>query len=178
MQEHAAIGGECIRQIERRLANSKFLQLAREIALFHHERWDGKGYPHGISREQIPLSARIVSIADVYDALTSRRVYKDPWPHEQCVETIRNKAGKQFDAEIVEVFLGIEAKFREIRDQYVDSEKVKGTFTNLDSDVAFSGKRNKLEQTLTTEQEHALLQVLPPDGASDRNADPVKATSQ
>ena len=163
MQKHAAIGGECIRQIERRLANSNFLQLAREIALFHHEHWDGNGYPHGISREQIPLSARIVAVADVFDALASKRVYKDSWPHEKCVETIRNEAGKQFDADIVEVFLQVESKFREIRNQYTDAEEAEETISKMDSEVEFTEDRNKSEQTLTTEQEQALLQVLPPN---------------
>jgi HD-GYP domain-containing protein (c-di-GMP phosphodiesterase class II) len=114
IQIHTTLGGECIRQIERRLGNSTFLQMAREIALFHHERWDGAGYPHGVSGESIPLAARIVAIADVYDALSVKRVYKDAYPHPVCVEKIRREAGRQFDPELVDVFLQIAPQFQEI----------------------------------------------------------------
>lgn len=118
MQTHAAIGGECLRGIERRLGGSNFLQMAREIAFAHHERWDGTGYPNGLREEAIPLAARIVAIADVYDALSSKRVYKDALPHEVCVETIRSEAGKHFDPELVEVWLTIESKFRDVARRY------------------------------------------------------------
>ncbi len=94
------------------------------------------------------------------------------------METIRIEAGKQFDAEIVEVFLQIESQFREIRDQYADSDEVDGTSSNLDSDAAFSGNRNESEQSLTPKQEQALLQVLPPNEASERNEEAVEATLQ
>jgi putative two-component system response regulator len=121
MQQHSQIGGECLKQIERRLANSNFLGMAREIALYHHERWDGAGYPHGLSGEQIPLAARIVSIADVYDALSVRRCYKDAYPHETCVEMIREQAGAQFDPDLVEVFMRLESQFREIASRFGDT---------------------------------------------------------
>jgi HD-GYP domain-containing protein (c-di-GMP phosphodiesterase class II) len=114
MRQHPRIGADCIEQIQRRLGESNFLHQAREIALYHHERWDGKGYPCGIHSEEIPLSARIVMIADVYDALTSRRVYKDPYPHAVSVEKIRQGAGLHFDPLLVEVFLSIEAQFEQI----------------------------------------------------------------
>ncbi|MEE8170738.1 MAG: HD domain-containing phosphohydrolase [Phycisphaerae bacterium] len=114
MQTHTAIGAECLREIERRLGTSNFLQMAREIAIGHHERWDGTGYPAGLSGEAIPLSARIVAIVDVYDALKSRRVYKSAIAHEQCVETIRAEAGRHFDPNLVEVWLTIESRFRAI----------------------------------------------------------------
>jgi putative two-component system response regulator len=120
IQEHAAIGGECLREIEQRLGSTNFLQMAREIAFAHHERWDGGGYPHGLKGEGIPLSARIVAIADVYDALSSRRVYKGPRKHEECVEIIGKGAGTQFDPEMVQVWLTIAEKFREIAKRYSD----------------------------------------------------------
>ncbi len=97
MHMHAAIGGKCIREIESRLGRSNFLQMAREIAFCHHERWDGRGYPDGLAGEEIPLAARIVAVADVYDALATKRVYKAAFPHGKCVEMIRAEAGKQFD---------------------------------------------------------------------------------
>ena len=114
MQMHAAIGGKCIREIESQLGRSNFLQMAREIAFCHHERWDGAGYPKGLAGEEIPLAARIVAVADVYDALASKRVYKAAFPHAKCVETIGAEAGKQFDPAVVEAFLAVEAEFRAI----------------------------------------------------------------
>jgi putative two-component system response regulator len=88
--------------------------MAREIVASHHERWDGAGYPVGLKEHDIPLAARIVAVADVYDALATKRVYKDAMPHDQCVEIIRSEAGKQFDPLLVETFLEIEAVFRRI----------------------------------------------------------------
>jgi HD-GYP domain-containing protein (c-di-GMP phosphodiesterase class II) len=114
MQLHVAIGGKCAQDIETRLGQSNFLQMAREIALCHHERWDGRGYPEGLAGEEIPLSARIVAVADVYDALSTKRVYKDAIPHRQCVEMIRHESGRHFDPAIVDVFLAIEAEFEAI----------------------------------------------------------------
>lgn len=114
MQCHTRIGEECLQEIEQRLGPSNFLQMAREIASCHHERWDGTGYPAGLAGEQIPLAARIVAIADVYDALSTKRVYKEAIGHEQCVGIIRSEAGKHFDPHLVEVFLKIESRFRDI----------------------------------------------------------------
>ena len=121
MQVHTLIAGECLCQIEHRLGRSNFLQMAREIALAHHERWDGTGYPNGIAGDGIPLAARIVSIADVYDALSSRRVYKDPMPHGQCVDIIREGAGTQFDPQLVEIWLKISDQYRDLAQRYSPS---------------------------------------------------------
>jgi HD-GYP domain-containing protein (c-di-GMP phosphodiesterase class II) len=121
MQQHTLAGAECIRQIELRLGNSNFLQMARKIALCHHERWDGSGYPRGIVGEDIPLPARIVSIADIYDALASKRVYKDAYSHEKCVEIIRSEGGKHLDPAMVEVFLSVEREFKEIAARFSDA---------------------------------------------------------
>ncbi|HEX3870810.1 MAG TPA: HD domain-containing phosphohydrolase [Pirellulales bacterium] len=118
IQLHAALGGECLREIELQLGSSNFLEMAREIAFCHHEHWDGGGYPAGLAGEAIPLAARIVAIADVYDALSVRRVYKQALPHEECVEIIVNEAGQQFDPDLVDVFLSIESDFREIARKY------------------------------------------------------------
>jgi response regulator RpfG family c-di-GMP phosphodiesterase len=122
MQVHAVLGGECIREIETQLGGSNFLQMAREIAFHHHERWDGLGYPDGLAGEDIPLSARIVAIADVYDALSVRRVYKAALDHEKCVEMIRAEAGRHFDPTLVEVFLTIESDFRAIAREFRATE--------------------------------------------------------
>jgi putative two-component system response regulator len=117
MQQHTQIGEQCLKEIERRLGSSNFLQMAREIVSAHHEWWNGEGYPLGLSGEQIPLSARIVAVADVYDALRSKRVYKGALPHEQCVALIAEASGTQFDPRLVEVFLQIEDRFRQLADQ-------------------------------------------------------------
>lgn len=120
MQIHPSIGAECIEQIERRLGKSNFLEMAREIALYHHEWWDGSGYPHGLSGDAIPLAARIVALADVYDALSSRRVYKDPMSHAKCIEIIKQGAGTQFDPELVEVLLRVAPDFQAVAGQLGD----------------------------------------------------------
>jgi len=120
IQIHAAKGGDCIREIEQRLGNSNFLEMAREIAYCHHERWDGRGYAKGLKGEEIPLAARIVSIADVYDALRSKRVYKDAMTHKECVEIISGEAGKQFDPNLVAVFLKISEQFKDISMRFSD----------------------------------------------------------
>jgi len=133
MQAHSRIGDECLRQIEQRLGSSNFLQMARAITLSHHERWDGTGNPRGLKGEEIPLEARIVAIADVYDALSSKRVYKDAMPHETCVEIIRDDAGKHFDPTLVEVWLKIERVFRRISEQY-RSEQASGDLGRFEPD--------------------------------------------
>lgn len=118
MQDHTTIGGKCLKDIEQRLGRSNFLQMAREITLYHHEHWDGNGYPSGLAGEEIPLAARIVSIVDVYEALSSKRAYKEAFPHDRCVAIIREQAGRQFDPGLVEVFLQIESRFGNIARQY------------------------------------------------------------
>jgi putative two-component system response regulator len=102
MKSHAAIGSEI-------LGRSQFpvLQLAHLIALSHHERWDGSGYPQGLKGDQIPLAARIVAIADVFDALTHERPYKKAWPLEDAIAEIRQQSGRQFDPDLIERFLGV-----------------------------------------------------------------------
>ncbi len=102
MSEHTKIGA-------RLLSGSRFavLQKAEEIALNHHERWDGSGYPRGICGEAIPLSARIVAVANVFDALTSRRQYKDAWPLADALAEIRNETGRHFDPAVVEALFSL-----------------------------------------------------------------------
>lgn len=126
MQQHTLVAGDCLKEIEQRLGASNFLQTAREIALHHHERWDGAGYPTGLAGDTIPLAARIVSICDVYDALRSKRVYKDSFPHEECVRAIRDGAGTQFDPELVEVFLEMESEFAKIAIRFANVASANG----------------------------------------------------
>ena len=101
MKEHAAIGAKI-------LANSPspLLQLAHVLAIEHHEKWDGTGYHNGLKGEEISIEGRIVAIADVFDALTSKRPYKEPWSIEQTIEHMQHQAGKHFDPHLVELFIG------------------------------------------------------------------------
>lgn len=122
IQQHPLISSQCLRRIEEKLGSANFLEMAHEIALYHHERWDGLGYPFGRRGEAIPLTARIVAIADVYDALVSERVYKPAFPHEQCVAMIREGAGTQFDPELVKVFLSIERRFADVSDRIREND--------------------------------------------------------
>lgn len=123
MSAHAALGGDCLREIQQRLGGSSFLQMARDIAYAHHERWDGRGYPNELKEEQIPLAARIVALADMYDALSSKRVYKEAIPHEECVAIIQREAGKKLEPVMVEIWMGIESRFRSIGKRYANSEE-------------------------------------------------------
>jgi putative nucleotidyltransferase with HDIG domain len=83
-----------------------------DITLYHHERWDGKGYPHALTREQIPIMARLFAVVDVFDALTSDRPYRTAWSHSQAIEYLRQESGRQFDPEVVELFLTVMKKWR------------------------------------------------------------------
>jgi response regulator RpfG family c-di-GMP phosphodiesterase len=114
MRRHTIIGGDCLLDIKRRLGVDDFLTTACQIALSHHERWNGTGYPFGLKGEAIPLAGRIVALADVYDALTSDRVYKCAMSHEKAKEMIVLGSGKHFDPQVVEAFLRAEHEFARI----------------------------------------------------------------
>jgi PAS domain S-box-containing protein len=116
VKRHSALGGEALKAVEEKIDGQSFLSLGKEIAFFHHEKWDGTGYPRGLRGDQIPLSARIVALADVYDALTSKRVYKDAFSHEKAMEIITEDRGKQFDPDVVDAFVALESEFRRIRE--------------------------------------------------------------
>ena len=121
MKRHTVYGRDTIRAAERNLGNASFLHIAREIAYTHHERWDGSGYPEGLKGEQIPVPGRLMALADSYDALTSRRVYKPQIPHEKAVEIIIEEKGSHFDPEIVDAFLEVKEAFRQIAVKYADT---------------------------------------------------------
>jgi HD-GYP domain-containing protein (c-di-GMP phosphodiesterase class II) len=112
MQSHTTIGGDTLIAVRREWSEDDFLRIAAEIALSHHERWDGTGYPFGLAAEDISLAARIVAVADVYDALTSKRVYKDAMPHEEAVRLIVEGSGRHFDPKIIDAFREVQESFR------------------------------------------------------------------
>jgi putative two-component system response regulator len=124
MKTHTTLGRNAIVEAERLIdAPSTFLRLAREIAHYHQEKWDGSGYPEGLAGESIPVPARLMAVADVYDALISRRVYKPPFPHEKSVAIIQDGRGKHFDPDMVDAFLQLQNEFHAIAERYADSEE-------------------------------------------------------
>lgn len=131
VEKHPFIGGDTLLAVKREWGDDPFLVTACEICFAHHERWDGSGYPFGLSGDLIPLSARIVALADVYDALTTARVYKPAMTHEQASKIIRDGAGTQFDPRIVDAFVRSEAEFarvaRELADEARQMEQARGT---------------------------------------------------
>ncbi len=120
LQEHVRVGGGLIKEVYAH-TESEYLFLAQEIALLHHERWDGKGYPYGLAGDSIPVCARIVALADAYDAMTSRRSYSLGLSHEEARKEIVGNSGKQFDPMVVAAFLRQEGEFSRIKEQFRDN---------------------------------------------------------
>ncbi len=121
MKLHSSIGAEVLSAAGKTLSQSNWLALARTIALQHHEKWDGSGYPGGLKGEAIDLSARICALADAYDAITSKRVYKPAIPHEEARSRILDSSGSHFDPVIVQAFLDCEQEFLLIKKLFTDS---------------------------------------------------------
>jgi len=120
MKMHSTIGGNAIKAVEDEIQVRSFLTLGREIAYHHHEKWNGQGYPAGLKEENIPLSARITALADVYDALTSVRPYKKAFSHEKAAEIIFGDSGTHFDPDVVEAFRAEEQRFNKVREYLKD----------------------------------------------------------
>lgn len=121
MKTHTVVGAQTLDAALSRFPNARFLRMAREIAASHHEKFDGSGYPLGLAGEQIPLCGRIVAVADVYDALTSRRIYKAASSHGQAKEIILRDRGSHFDPEVVAAFLRAEQKIIEVSTHFGDA---------------------------------------------------------
>ena len=122
IKRHTLLGGDAIRAIEAQIEGKSFLKMGRQIAYNHHEKWDGSGYPAGLRGEDIPLSARIVALADVYDALTTERFYKRAYTHDKSRQIIISLKGSHFDPRIVEVFEQLEDEFNRIREEQFKEE--------------------------------------------------------
>ena len=123
MKTHTTLGRDAIQQAEDQLGMPvEFLQYAKEIAYGHQEKWDGSGYPQGLAGDAIPLSARIMAVADVYDALISRRVYKEGMPHDKAVDIMRHGRGSHFDPDILDAFLQLLPEFQGIAQRFADSD--------------------------------------------------------
>ncbi|MBU0944500.1 MAG: response regulator [Proteobacteria bacterium] len=117
MKTHSAIGGKMLLDIYSR-TGSHYLKTASDVAMFHHEKYDGKGYPQGLAGDEIPISARIMALADIYDAMTSVRCYKDAYPHEKVRKIILEERGKHLDPLVVDSFLRQENEWLAIKDRY------------------------------------------------------------
>lgn len=120
MKKHTVIGYDALRSASKDLGENSFLNMGMDITLYHHERWDGFGYPHGLKGEDIPLSARVVSIADVYDALTSRRPYKIEYSHEKSIDIMKEEAYR-FDPVLFKIFIDNSNEFNKISIKYNDN---------------------------------------------------------
>jgi putative two-component system response regulator len=114
MKIHTQIGRQIVEKVEFLAKESNFLKYAKIFAASHHERWDGKGYSHGLKGTEIPLLGRVMAICDVYDALISKRPYKSAYTHEEAVKIISEGSGSQFDPVLIDVFLKVSDQFKEL----------------------------------------------------------------
>lgn len=112
VETHSELGAATLQELYDMNSHNEFLRMAIEIARYHHERWDGTGYPDGLKGKEIPLSARIVAVVDVYDALVGKRCYKTPYTHEESIQIINGEAGSHFDPDIIEIFNKIQNQFQ------------------------------------------------------------------
>jgi response regulator RpfG family c-di-GMP phosphodiesterase len=136
VQKHTLIAGDVLNKANSTFSKyfnkDSYLALARDIALFHHEKWNGQGYPFKLKEDHIPLSARIVALADVYDALSCRRSYKEPFSHTYIVDLIKNEKGKHFDPYVVDAFLALSDEFRAISSSLFLSDEKQTSIKNHD----------------------------------------------
>jgi putative two-component system response regulator len=124
MKTHTTLGRDAIQKAEDQLGiEVPFLRFAKEIAYCHQERWDGSGYPEGLGGDDIPVSARLMAVADVYDALVSRRVYKDGMPHEIAMEALVEGRGTHFDPDVVDAFVAMGEEIEAIAEMFLDSDE-------------------------------------------------------
>ncbi len=159
MKQHTRFGDETLRITEQKLDKTKCLSFAREIARTHHEKWDGSGYPCGLKGEEIPLSGRLMALADVYDALISKRVYKEPMSHEKAVQIIKEGKGTHFDPDVVDAFLELESVFRNIAMAFADYDVERQMLcqTPVDSD---SGMKNTINRILLAEDNEINQEII------------------
>lgn len=130
MRTHSRIGFNILAK-----SNAPLFRMAAEIALYHHERWDGTGYPQGLAGEAIPVSARVVALADVFDALTMKRPYKEPWPMEKVLATVQESSGSHFEPRMVEAFEAVLPAILNAREQWSKSEEPDGNPSPTDMTI-------------------------------------------
>jgi HD-GYP domain-containing protein (c-di-GMP phosphodiesterase class II) len=127
MKTHTTAGGNIITSLIDKVPDSDYLYEAKNLAMYHHEKWNGKGYPSGLAGEDIPLSARVMAVADVFDALISNRCYKKGFPYDKALGIIREERGRQFDPKIVDAFFAAEDQILEVADKFSEKEKQNAT---------------------------------------------------
>lgn len=149
MKRHTVYGHDALLITEQKLGEDTFLRLAREIAYTHQEKWDGSGYPLGLKGYAIPLAGRLMALADVYDALISKRVYKPPFPHEKAVQIIVEGKDQHFDPDLVDAFVELQETFRNIALTFADYEE--------ERQMLGGGKDLKAENGITKPVENILL---------------------
>ena len=120
IKTHTTLGGDALKEVEAEVKGQSFLTIAKEIAYYHHEKWDGSGYPNGLKGTEIPLSARITALADFFDAVTSKRIYKAAMSLEKTKQLIIDGKGRHFDPDVVDAFLMKIQDFVEIRKRIAD----------------------------------------------------------
>ena len=121
MKTHTTAGAEILDQVINTVPDSGYMKEAKNLAEYHHEKWNGKGYPHGLSGEDIPLSARIMAVADVFDALVSERCYKKAFPFEKAMDIIKQDAGTHFDPKVAEAFIAASDQVRQVAEHFSES---------------------------------------------------------
>jgi putative two-component system response regulator len=149
MKKHTVYGRDALLITEQKLGEDSFLQSAREIAYTHQEKWDGSGYPSGLKGDAIPLAGRLMALADVYDALISKRVYKPPFPHEKAVQIIVEGKGTHFDPDLVDAFVELQETFRNIALTFADYEE--------ERQMLGGGKELEAQKGITRPVENILL---------------------
>ncbi len=117
MKTHVILGGDALAAVDAHIQGQSFLTIGKEIAYYHHEKWDGSGYPNGLKNYEIPQSARMVALADVYDAITSKRCYKVAYSHQVAKEIIEGERGRAFDPDVVDAFLANDQTFQRIHEE-------------------------------------------------------------
>lgn len=130
MKGHVTMGYRILKLAESKLGNQSFMSFAKEIAFSHQEKWDGSGYPRGLRGREIPIAGRLMAVADVYDALISKRVYKPPFSHSKAVAIMKEGRGTHFDPDMIDAFLEIEADFKKIAIEYADFAEERETLVN------------------------------------------------
>jgi putative two-component system response regulator len=132
IKKHTIVGGKIIEHIQARTTNSRFLSFTKTMAVSHHEKWDGTGYPYGLKGADIPLEGRLMSVVDVYDALVSERPYKKAFTHEEAVDIIKKGSGTQFEPALVDLFLLEQEKFRQTAQSVTPVRSFADVYSNED----------------------------------------------
>ena len=127
MKKHSENGGKIIREAFRNLGGEEYREMAYQVARYHHEKWNGRGYPEGLKDKDIPLCARIMAVADVFDAVSEKRCYRDALPLEECFGIIEQGKGQNFDPLLAEIFLNIRDKVEEVHREFAEQNSEKET---------------------------------------------------